>query len=183
MKNCWLICSFLFVLFVSGCTNNEEKQSTTPEEQQPSIEQPSANEPVQPNVNNLSFELLMQLDFIPHEAGTTISLIQDERLYHSWAEIFQFPSVPTIDFTTEEVLFITMYSDGCGRVLDNITKEKDQLVVQLQYPDDLRNQKEIVCTEIAKPITFVVKLEKTNLTHGTLKDVHHLLLENELLIQ
>ena len=62
MKNCWLICSFLFVLFVSGCTNNEEKQSTTPEEQQPSIEQPSANEPVQPNVNNLSFELLMQLD-------------------------------------------------------------------------------------------------------------------------
>ena len=178
MKKGWLLSCLLFILLVGGCSQNGGEENGIPNEHQTTDETAT-----QQSENEVAYELLMQLDFMPHEVGTTISLIQDKQLYNIWAELFQFKSVPTIDFTTEEVLFITTYSDGCGRVLDRITKENDQLIVQLHYPKDIRNKKEIVCTEIALPKTFVVKLEKSGLTHGTLIDVNRTLLENELLLQ
>ena len=176
MNKILMLCGLLLLLLISACSQNGVDQS------QSSPVQP-IDEGEQETENELTYELLMQLDFLPHEVGTTISLVQDERLYHSWAEIFEFNSIPPIDFTKEELLFITTYTDGCGRVLESVKKENDQLVAQLHYPEDLRNKKEIVCTEIAMPVTYVVKLEKSGLTHGTLKDGNHTLLENELLIQ
>ena len=181
MKKIWVLCSFLLLLLISACSQNEIDQNATTGGQQSSSEQPIKEG--DNTENKLTYELLMQLDFLPHEVGTTISLIQDERLYHSWAEIFEFKSIPTIDFTKEEVLFITTYTDGCGRVLESVKKEHDQLVAQLHYPENLRNKNEIVCTEMAIPVTFVVKIEKSGLTHGTLKDGNRTLLENELIIQ
>lgn len=180
MKKIWMLISLLLLLLFGACSQNEVDQSTTPDGQ---AQQSSTEQPIKEPENELPFELLMQLDFLPHEVGTTISLIQNEQLYNAWADIFEFKSIPTIDFSNEEVLFITTYTDGCGRVLDSIKNENGQLVAKLDYPEHLKKQKEIVCTEIAMPVTFVVKLDKSGLTHGTLKDGNHTLLENELLIQ
>ncbi|AWE07612.1 dehydrogenase [Lysinibacillus sp. 2017] len=171
---------FVFVL-LTACTEQEQHTDLAPNKAQPTGGHSSIDNSTQQLT--IKHELLFQLAFVPHELGTTISVIQDEQLYESWAEISQFESVPTIDFEKEEVLFVTTYADGCGRVLENVTKEGNQLMVQLNYPEDIRNNKQIVCTEIAVPVTFVVKMDKTGLTHGTLKDVYHTLLENQLLIQ
>lgn len=182
MKNGLLLSLLFITLLLTACTQTDSSKQTIADEETPTEQQPS-NVLTQNSENNLNYELLMQLDFMPHEVGTTISLIQDEHLYNLWAELFQFKTIPVIDFTKEDVLFITTYTDGCGRVLGSITKDHQQLVAQLQYPENLRNKKEIVCTEIAIPVTFVVKLEKSGLIHGTLKDMNRILLENVLLIQ
>ena len=65
------------------------------------------------------------------------------------------------------VLFVTTYSNGCGLVFENVTIEGDTLLVKLNYPEDIRSREEIVCTEIAIPQTFVVKMEKA----GVDKDI------------
>lgn len=61
------------------------------------------------NENELDYELLMHLDFIPHELGNTMTLVSEEVLYQKWAEIFKFETIPAIDFANEEVLFVTAY--------------------------------------------------------------------------
>lgn len=171
---------FAFVL-LTACTDQEHHTDLIPDKAD-SIEEHSSIEYTSQQ-SNIKHELLFQLAFVPHEVGTSISVIQDKQLYEAWAEIFQFKSVPTIDFEKQEVLFVTTYTDGCGRNLESLTREGNQLMVQLNYPKYIRNKKQIVCTEMAVPVTFVVKMDKTGLTHGTLQDVNNTVLENQLLIQ
>ena len=134
------------------------------------------------NENALDYELLMHLDFIPHELGNTMTLVSEEALYQKWAEIFKFETIPVIDFATEEVLFVTAYSNGCGLVVDTVTQEADTLFVALNYPEELRNKKELVCTEIALAHTYVIKMPKTGATKGTLTSPGTVLLENESIL-
>lgn len=128
-------------------------------------------------------ELLFHLEYMPHEVGTRVSVIQDEQLYNKWAEIFEFEYIPAIDFTTEEVLFVTSYSNGCGVVFENVTKQEGTLLVKLNYPEDILANKEIECTDIAMPHSFVVKMEKIGATHATLMEANRVLLEKESVLQ
>ena len=144
-----------------------------------------STEPVQEvnDENKVEYELLHHLDSIPPEVGTSISIVQDERLYTAWADIFGFESVPPVDFATEEVLFVTGYSDGCGREIEKIEKDGDTLVITLNYPKDIRGGKDIVCTEIALDNTYVVKMKKTNTTKGKLIDINRTTYEEDSTVQ
>lgn len=133
--------------------------------------------------DNIDYKLLHQLNYMPPEVGSSISIVQDEKLYLTWAEIFKFDTVPAIDFETEEVLFVTAYSDGCGRVLEHVKKEEETLIVKLNYPENIRKEKEIVCTEIALPNTYVVKMKKTNTTKGQLIDIQRTIHEDDAIVQ
>ena len=178
MKKWRVFLAVFLVLFLAACNNDEKLVS------EPNQIEPAENQPAEVSEHtDIHHELLFQLEFLPHEIGTSMSVIQDENLYNTWAEIFQFETVPKINFTTEEVLFVTTYSNGCGLVFENVTMEGDTLLVKLNYPEDIRSREEIVCTEIAIPQTFVVKMEKTGATKGTLMQANHILLEGESILQ
>lgn len=164
MKRSLMLFLVMIVATLTAC--NETNQ----------LEDDPSKKPV--NENALDYELLLHLDFMPPEVGNTMTLVSEEALYQSWAEIFQFDTIPDIDFETEEVLFVTAYSNGCGLVMDTVTQEADALFVTLNYPEELRNNKELVCTEIALANTYVLKMPKTGATKGTLTSPGTVLLEN-----
>lgn len=170
MKGLYVLISILLGAFLVGCTE-KEKAPVKDEETSSPIEQSEDS-------NKLNYELLMHLEFIPHEVGSSMTLIQDEKLYQSWAEIFQLVDTPVIDFATEEVLFITEYSNGCGLVLDSLTQQEDTLYAKLDFPEEIRTQETKACEDIAKPHSFVIKLKKTGATKGTLEDPYEKRLEN-----
>lgn len=170
MKSLYVLLSLLLGTFLVGCTEYQ-KEPVIYEEISLPIKQP-------PDTNELNYEVLMHMEFIPHEVGTSMTLIQDEKLYQSWAEIYQFEETPHIDFATEEVLFVTEYSNGCGLVFDSLTQQKDTLHVKLDFPEEIRTQKTIACDDIAIPNSFVIKLKKIGVTKGTLEDSYEIRLEN-----
>lgn len=171
--------SFLIVavlMLLAACNTNEQNNPSNPVDR-------NADENNQTNERSVSYELLHELNTIPPEVGTSISIVQDEKLYLVWADIFEFDSIPKIDFETEEVLFVTSYSDGCGRVLESVEKEGETLIIKLIYPDEIKEQKNIVCTEIALPKTYVVKMKHTNTTQGKLIDINRTISEEKSIVQ
>lgn len=176
MKPIFAGLTFLFLLiFLTACQNSGQHEPTVNDEVTLPIEQPQDG-------TTLDYVLLMHLEFMPHEVGNSMTLIQDEKLYQSWAQIFQFDTIPAIDFATEEVLFVTAYSNGCGLVMDTLTQQQDTLIVALNFPENLRGNKEIVCTEIALQNTYVIKMPKTGATKGTLTAPSTVLLEQESIL-
>lgn len=166
MKN-WLPYMFILIMLLGACNSGEQ----------------TGNLGENSGEDNIDYKLLHQLNYMPPEIGSSISIVQDEKLYLTWAEIFEFDTVHAIDFETEEVLFITAYSDGCGRVFESVKKEGETLIVKLNYPEDIRKEKDIVCTEIALPNTYVIKMEKTNTTKGKLIDIQRTIYEDNAIIQ
>ncbi|MBD8036216.1 dehydrogenase [Solibacillus sp. A46] len=169
--NKWLPYMFALILLLAACNTGEKTGNSDENSGEDAAE------------SNIDYELLHHLDFMPPEVGSSISIVQDEKLYLKWAEIFEFDTVPDIDFETEEVLFVTAYSDGCGRVLEHVKKEEETLIVKLNFPENIRSGKEIVCTEIALGNTYVVKMEKTNTTKGKLIDINRTILEDDAIVQ
>lgn len=161
------------ILVLAACNMKENETSS------------DSTEPVQEenDENKVEYELLFHLDSIPPEVGTSISIVQDEKLYTAWADIFGFESVPSVDFENEEVLFVTGYSDGCGREIEEIEKDGDTLVITLNYPEDIRSKKDIACTEIALDNTYVVKMKKTDTTKGKLIDINRTTYEEDSTVQ
>lgn len=162
-----LVMGLIFLL--AACNTKEQATSS------------NSTNPVQEE-NQVEYELLFQLDSIPPEVGTSISIVQDEKLYTTWADIFGFESIPPIDFETEEVLFVTGYSDGCGREIEKIEKDGDTLVITLNYPENIR-EKDIACTDIALDNTYVVKMKKSNTTKGKLIDINRTTYEEDSTVQ
>lgn len=176
MKQIFAGLTILFLLLsLTACQDNGQPEPTVNDEVTQPIEQPKDGA-------TLDYVLLMHLDFMPHEVGNSMTLIQDNQLYQSWAQIFQFDTIPSIDFETEEVLFVTAYSNGCGLVLNTLTQQEDTLIVALNLPEDIRNNKDIACTEIALPNTYVMKMKKTGATKGTLTAPNTVFLENESIL-
>ncbi|MGA4515719.1 dehydrogenase [Solibacillus silvestris] len=165
--SCMLVMGLIFLL--TACNTKEQATSS------------NSTDPVQEE-NQVEYELLFQLDSIPPEVGTSISIVQDEKLYTTWADIFGFESIPPIDFETEEVLFVTGYSDGCGREIEKIEKDGDTLVITLNYPENIR-EKDIACTDIALDNTYVVKMKKSNTTKGKLIDINRTTYEEDSTVQ
>ena len=161
------------ILLLTACNTKEKETSFV------------STEPVKEvnDENKVEYELLFHLDSIPPEVGTSISIVQDEKLYTTWSDIFGFDSVPSVDFETEEVLFVTGYSDGCGREIEKIEKDGDTLVITLNYPEDIRSEKDIACTEIALDNTYVVKMKKTDTTKGKLIDINRITYEEDSTVQ
>ena len=161
------------ILLLTACSTKEKETSS------------DSTEPVKEvnDENKVEYELLFHLDSIPPEVGTSISIVQDEKLYTTWSDIFGFDSVPSVDFETEEVLFVTGYSDGCGREIEKIEKDGDTLVITLNYPEDIRSEKDIACTEIALDNTYVVKMKKTDTTKGKLIDINQTTYEEDSTVQ
>lgn len=170
MKKCFSCMLVMGLIFLLAACNTKEQATSS-----------NSTDPVQEE-NQVEYELLFQLDSIPPEVGTSISIVQDEKLYTTWADIFGFESIPPIDFETEEVLFVTGYSDGCGRELEKIEKDGDTLVITLNYPEDIR-EKDIACTDIALDNTYVVKMKKSNTTKGKLIDINRTTYEEDLTVQ
>lgn len=158
------------LIFLLAACNTKDQETSS-----------NSTDPVQEE-NQVEYELLFQLDSIPPEVGTSISIVQDEKLYTTWADIFGFESIPPIDFETEEVLFVTGYSDGCGREIEKIEKDGDTLVITLNYPENIR-EKDIACTDIALDNTYVVKMKKSNTTKGKLIDINRTTYEEDLTVQ
>ncbi|MEK4628397.1 dehydrogenase [Solibacillus sp. FSL R7-0682] len=175
MKYSIIISTLLLSIVLFACT--DDKQSV---EDKSVLDNPTNQE--LPSGTQIEHELLFNLNFIPHEVGTSLSLIQDPQLYETWADIFQFPSVPEVDFKTEEVLFVTTYADSCDRIFEEVTKEGDTLLVKINYPKALQQIAQIACNELAVPKTFVVKMKKTGLTYGTLIEVNRVLLEKQSIL-
>lgn len=170
MKKCFSCMLVMGLIFLLAACNTKEQATSS-----------NSTDPVQEE-NQVEYELLFQLDSIPPEVGTSISIVQDEKLYTTWADIFGFESIPPIDFETEEVLFVTGYSDGCGRELEKIEKDGDTLVITLNYPENIR-EKDIACTDIALDNTYVVKMKKSNTTKGKLIDINRTTYEEDLTVQ
>ncbi|MBD8034942.1 dehydrogenase [Solibacillus merdavium] len=170
MKN-WLPYMFILIMLLGACNSGEQTGNLGENSGEDAAE------------DNIDYKLLHQLNYMPPEIGSSISIVQDEKLYLTWAEIFEFDTVHAIDFETEEVLFITAYSDGCGRVFESVKKEGETLIVKLNYPEDIRKEKDIVCTEIALPNTYVIKMEKTNTTKGKLIDIQRTIYEDNAIVQ
>lgn len=173
MKKWQIILMACFVLLVAACTNKE--QTEKPVEQQPNQEEQVTQQ------NDIDYELLLHLQYLPPEVGTSMTLVQEEKLYNSWAEIFQFETIPEINFEKEEVLFITYYSNGCGAEFESLQQEEQTLIAKLNYPDGILKQQDISCTEIAIPHAFILKLPKTGATTGTLIDMNRTLIKQESL--
>ena len=172
------------LMLLAACNTNEQTNPSNPvDDDQVENTKTDSNTGVETNENTVSYELLHELDAIPPEVGTSISVVQDEKLYLVWAEIFEFASVPAIDFETEEVLFVTAYSDGCGREFEYVEKEGETLIVKLNYPENIRDQENIACTEIALPKTYVVKMDITNTTQGQLIDINRMIYEENSIVQ
>lgn len=170
MKKCFSCMLVMGLIFLLAACNTKDQETSS-----------NSTDPVQEE-NQVEYELLFQLDSIPPEVGTSISIVQDEKLYTTWADIFGFESIPPIDFETEEVLFVTGYSDGCGREIEKIEKDGDTLVITLNYPENIR-EKDIACTEIALDNTYVVKMKKTNTTKGKLIDINRTTYEEDSTVQ
>ncbi|MEK4531505.1 dehydrogenase [Solibacillus sp. FSL K6-1554] len=170
MKKCFSCMLVMGLIFLLAACNTKEQATSS-----------NSTDPVEEE-NQVEYELLFQLDSIPPEVGTSISIVQDEKLYTTWADIFGFESIPPIDFETEEVLFVTGYSDGCGRELEKIEKDGNTLVITLNYPEDIR-EKDIACTDIALDNTYVVKMKKSNTTKGKLIDINRTTYEEDLTVQ
>lgn len=170
MKKCFSCMLVMGLIFLLAACNTKEQATSS-----------NSTDPVQEE-NQVEYELLFQLDSIPPEVGTSISIVQDEKLYTTWADIFGFESIPPIDFETEEVLFVTGYSDGCGRELEKIEKDGNTLVITLNYPEDIR-EKDIACTDIALDNTYVIKMKKTETTKGKLIDINRTTYEEDLTVQ
>ena len=165
--SCMLVMGLIFLL--TACNTKEQATSS------------NSTDPVQEE-NQVEYELLFHLDSIPPEVGTSISIVQDEKLYTTWADIFGFETIPPIDFESEEVLFVTGYSDGCGREIEKIEKDGDTLVITLNYPEDIR-EKDIACTDIALDNTYVVKMKKIDTTKGKLIDINRTTYEEDSTVQ
>ncbi|BAK16840.1 dehydrogenase with different specificities [Solibacillus silvestris StLB046] len=170
MKKCFSCMLVMGLIFLLAACNTKEQATSS-----------NSTDPVQEE-NQVEYELLFQLDSIPPEVGTSISIVQDEKLYTTWADIFGFESIPPIDFETEEVLFVTGYSDGCGREIEKIEKDGDTLVITLNYPENIR-EKDIACTDIALDNTYVVKMKKSNTTKGKLIDINRTTYEEDSTVQ
>ncbi|OBW59417.1 dehydrogenase [Solibacillus silvestris] len=170
MKKCFSCMLVMGLIFLLAACNTKEQATSS-----------NSNDPVQEE-NQVEYELLFQLDSIPPEVGTSISIVQDEKLYTTWADIFGFESIPPIDFETEEVLFVTGYSDGCGREIEKIEKDGNTLVITLNYPENIR-EKDIACTDIALDNTYVVKMKKSNTTKGKLIDINRTTYEEDSTVQ
>ncbi|AMO85262.1 hypothetical protein B857_02466 [Solibacillus isronensis B3W22] len=170
MKKCFSCMLVMGLIFLLAACNTKEQATSS-----------NSTDPVEEE-NQVEFELLFQLDSIPPEVGTSISIVQDEKLYTTWADIFGFESIPPIDFETEEVLFVTGYSDGCGRELEKIEKDGNTLVITLNYPEDIR-EKDIACTDIALDNTYVIKMKKTETTKGKLIDINRTTYEEDSTVQ
>ncbi|MFL0582051.1 dehydrogenase [Solibacillus silvestris] len=170
MKKCFSCMLVMGLIFLLAACNTKEQATSS-----------NSTDPVQEE-NQVEYELLFHLDSIPPEVGTSISIVQDEKLYTTWADIFGFESIPPIDFETEEVLFVTGYSDGCGREIEKIEKDGDTLVITLNYPEDIR-EKDIACTDIALDNTYVVKMKKTDTTKGKLIDINRTTYEEDSTVQ
>ena len=173
MKN-WLPSMFLLIMLLGACNSSDQTDNPGGN---------SGEDMGEATEGNIDYELLHHLDFMPPEVGTSISIVQDEKLYLTWAEIFEFDTIPNIDFETEEVLFVTAYSDGCGRVFEHVKKEGETLIVKINFPENIRNEKEIECTSIALPNTYVVKMEKTNTTKGKVIDINRTIHEDDAIVQ
>lgn len=171
MKKCFSCMLVMGLIFLLAACNTKEQATSS-----------NSTDPVKEE-NQVEYELLFHLDSIPPEVGTSISIVQDEKLYTTWADIFGFESIPPVDFETEEVLFVTGYSDGCGREIEKIEKDGDTLVITLNYPEDIRGEKDIACTEIALDNTYVVKMKKTNTTKGKLIDINRTTHEEDSTVQ
>lgn len=181
MKKVFLYCLLLFALLIAACTYKEDSTNADPVDTTPKETEPVKNNPIEKN--GIKHELLFHLEYLPPEVGTTISVIQDDTLYQSWAEIFQFDSVPVIDFDKEEVLFVTTYANSCGLIFENVTLQEDTLMVKLNFPKHIRDKGDIACNDIAIPQAFVVKMEKTGAVYGTLMDANRILIEKDSVIQ
>ena len=75
-----------------------------------------------------------------------------------------------IDFTTYDVLFTLYTSDGCGLVIDRLTESEDTLNVHLALPSDLRDEKQLNCTAVAKPHLAVIQIEKLAIQKASFKE-------------
>lgn len=170
----WFTYMLVGLIFLLAACNSNEQETPSNSSEPPQEEN---------NANKVESELLLHIDSIPPEVGTSISIVQDEKLYTAWGDIFGFDSVPPIDFETEEVLFVTGYSDGCGREIEQIEKDGDTLVITLNYPEDIRSKKDIECTDIALDNTYVVKMKKTNTTKGKLIDINQTTYEEDSTVQ
>lgn len=174
MKRIFVLLLVLFVASLTACNKTDQVKPVSGDGYQ-EVKEPS-------NENALDYELLLHLDSIPHELGISMTLVEEVALYQSWAEIFHFETIPDVDFEKEEVLFVTAYSNGCGLVVDTVTQQADALYVELNYPEELRNKKDLVCTEIALSNTYVMKMPKTGATKGTLTAPGTVLLEKQSIL-
>lgn len=90
----------------------------------------------------------------------SISLIQSKETYDYLGKLLQ-ADLNEVDFSKHDVLLAHFYSNGCGLVIEQIKLKESELQVELMLPEELRKNKDLVCTEIALSNTVFVVIPKT----------------------
>lgn len=96
-----------------------------------------------------------------------ISHATTEEEYKKLSEQFKVAFIEGIDFTKHDILFALYTTDGCGLIIDQLTKAEQTIQIHLALPADLRNEKEINCTAIAAPHLAVIEIEKQAVQQAT----------------
>jgi len=157
----FLVCIITFTTIIlngnSGESPSEEQSAVLPT----SIESPSNMDETIPIVSSKKLD------------GTVISDSEDYviNLYSSAESYEQMPQELSIeqepiDFSKHDVLLTQFISDGCGLVVDRLTVKDQKLFVKLDLPEELRGNKELYCTTIAKPNTVLLVLPKLTIMNG-----------------
>lgn len=89
-----------------------------------------------------------------------ISHATNEDEYKTLTEQFNLSYIANIDFNRYDILFALYTADGCGLIIDKLTKSEQTLNIHLELPPDLRNEEELSCTTIAAPHLAVIEIDK-----------------------
>lgn len=90
----------------------------------------------------------------------SISLIQSKETYEYLGNLLQ-ADLDDVDFSKHDVLLNHFYSNACGLVIEHIKLKDQDLQVELMLPKELRENKDLVCAEIAISNTVFVVIPKT----------------------
>lgn len=183
MRKTFVVSTLFATLLLAACETNDDDNNTP---DKPTVENPATENKPTPNTDSavtqpdeqLQYYLVAKVDANPPEIGTYASMLDNEELYHSWLDIYQFTPEPPIDLTTQNALFISAEGDGCGLTLDALRIEKDTLVATLKKEDASPT-----CTKEIKPQSMLVAVDKLDdsVQFITLKNGEELLIEKDQL--
>ncbi len=104
---------------------------------------------------------------ISYSESYAVHLYTSLESYEQMASIYNVEMEP-IDFAKNDVLFTQFISNGCGLVVDRLSVKDKQLIVTLELPEDLRSEKELMCTEIAITNTVLLVVPKLDVDQAVM---------------
>lgn len=104
---------------------------------------------------------------ISYTESYVVHLYTSFEAYEQMASLYKV-EMEQIDFANNDVLLTQFISNGCGLVVDKLSVKDKQLIVTLELPEDLRSEKELMCTEIAITNTVLLVVPKLDVEQAVM---------------